>query len=155
MIFGFSTGSIALDDVRRGMNVATHQRAKAIELSALREEELDPLLNSLDELQDDLSSIDPTMQEAEAFLQCFRDRLRQVHISYVNSQSRHERLNYESIMAYRRVAHWLDGSVPVILETPVERDEVDEEISAAQSVFAAAEALFQNEQQPEKERQQV
>lgn len=248
MKIGFSTGSIALDDVRRGLTVATHRRAKAIELSALREDELDPLLNSLDELQDDLSSfeyvsfhapsrrdrlsepdfvaklqpvadrgwaiivhpdvienaslwrklgravcienmdkrkkigrtaaqlkavfeelpdatfcfdigharqIDPTMQEAETFLQCFRDRLRQVHMSYVNSQSRHERLNYESIMAYRRVAHWLDESVPVILETPVERDDVDEEISAAQRVFDVAQALFQNEQRPEKERQQV
>jgi len=229
MKIGFSTGSIALDDVRRGLNIATHRRAKAIELSALREDELDPLLNSLNDLQDDLTpfeyisfhapsrrerfsesefvsklqsvadrnwaiivhpdvienvslwrklgravcienmdkrkkigrtaaqlrhifdelpdatfcfdigharQIDPTMQEAETFLRCFRDRLRQVHMSYVNSQSRHERLNYESVMAFQRVAHKLDESVPIILETPVKHDEVDEEISVAERVFA-------------------
>lgn len=229
MKIGFSTGSIALDDVRRGLDVATHRRAKAIELSALREEELDPLLSSLGDLHSRLESfehiafhapsrrnklseaelvsklqqvadrnwaiivhpdmisdfslwrklgravcienmdkrkktgrtaaqlqqifeklpdatfcfdigharqVDPTMQEAESFLQQFRDRLRQVHMSYVNSQSRHERLNFESIRAFQRVAHWFDESVPVILETPVEEDDVDEEISAAERVFA-------------------
>src|SRR5438309_11343477 len=197
MKIGFSTGSIALDDVRRGLDVATHKRTNAIELSALREEELDPLLGSLEGLEKDLSTfgyisfhapskrqrqseaelvsklqkvadrgwaiivhpdvindfslwrklggavcienmdkrkrfgrtaaqlrqvfeqlpeatfcfdigharqIDPPMQEAETLLHCFRGRLRQVHMSYVNSQSRHERLNFESIMAYRRVA---------------------------------------------------
>ena len=248
MKIGFSTGSIASDDVRRGLNIATHRRAKAVELSALREDELDPLLNSLDDLQNDLTpfeyisfhapskrerfseaefvsklqpvadrnwaiivhpdviendslwrkigsavcienmdkrkkigrtaaqlkpifdqlpdanfcfdigharQVDPTMQEAETFLQCFRDRLRQVHMSYVNSQSRHERLNYESIMAYQRVAHWLDESVPVILETPVDQDEVDEEISAAEKVFESIHAPFGSEEHRHKERQQV
>ena len=57
-------------------------------------------------------------------------------MSYVNSQSRHERLNFESIRAFQRVAHWVDESVPVILETPVEKDDVDEEISAAEEVFS-------------------
>ena len=244
MKIGFSTGSIALDDVRRGLNVATHRRAKAIELSALREEELDPLLGSLDELQDDLTSfeyisfhapskrerlserefvsrlkkvadrgwpiivhpdviddasnwrslgkavcienmdkrkkigrtaaqlrqifdklpdatfcfdigharqVDPTMQEADTFLQCFQDRLRQIHMSYVNSQSRHERLNYESIMAYQRVAHWVDESVPVILETPVDSGEVDEEIDAAQRVFESASYCLRTQLASEKE----
>src|SRR5687767_5437793 len=56
MKIGFSTGSIALDDVRRGLAVATNKRTNAVELSALREDELDPLLESLDELQNDLGS---------------------------------------------------------------------------------------------------
>jgi hypothetical protein len=50
--------------------------------------------------------------------------------------SGHERLNFESIRAYQRVAHWLDDSTPVILETPVKQNEVDEEISLAGKVFA-------------------
>ena len=79
--------------------------------------------------------VDPTMQEAETFLQCFRDRLRQVHMSYVNSQSRHERLNHESVMAFRRVAELIKDSIPVILETPVSTESIDEEVSAAESVF--------------------
>src|SRR5438445_8418558 len=56
MKIAFSTGSIALDNVRRGLDVATHERTKAIELSALREDELDPLLGSLDRLQQELST---------------------------------------------------------------------------------------------------
>ena len=80
--------------------------------------------------------VDPTMQEAASLLQSFGDRLRQVHMSDVNSQSRHERLNYESIMAFRRVARWLDESVPVILEDACRGSQVDEEISAAEMVFS-------------------
>jgi hypothetical protein len=235
---GFSTGSIALDDVRRGLDVATHPRAKAVELSALREKELDPLLRSLDRLQPELSAfeyisfhaptkrerlaevelvaklqpvadrgwtiivhpdaiddfslwrtlgravcienmdkrkrtgrtadqlrhvfdqlpeatfcfdigharqVDPTMQEADSLLRSFRDRLRQIHLSYVNSQSRHERLNYESILVFQRVAHWLDQSIPIILETPVERNEVDQEISAAKRLFAGVHSFLRRE----------
>lgn len=230
MKIGFSTGSIALDDVRRGLQIATHRRANAVELSALREDELDPLLASLDRLENDLKpfeyvsfhapskrkrftevefvqklrnvadrgwaiiihpdviedfslwrslgravcienmdkrngvgrtaaqlrtifeklpdatfcfdigharQVDPTMQEAETFLECFHDRLRQVHMSYVNSQSRHERLNFESIRSFQRVAHWLTGAIPIILETPVESDDVEDEIMSAEEVFAA------------------
>ena len=54
MRIGFSTGSIALGDVRRGLRVATHPRTKAVELSALREEELVPLLEFLDGAEADL-----------------------------------------------------------------------------------------------------
>jgi hypothetical protein len=231
MRFGFSTGSVASDDVRRGLQIATHRRAKAIELSALREDELDPLLELLSELEAELQSfeyvsfhapskrvrfsetefvkklqavadrgwaivvhpdviedfslwkklgravcienmdkrkrigrtaaqlreifdrlpeatfcfdigharqVDPTMQEAESFLRMFQDRLRQVHMSFVNSQSRHERLNFESIRAFQRVSHWINQETPIILETPVESDEVDEELTAARRVFTTA-----------------
>jgi len=234
MKVGFSTGSIALDDVQRGLNVATHCRTNAVEFSALREDELDPLLQSLDHLRSSLEpfeyvsfhapskrermtevefvrklktvadrgwaiivhpdviedfslwrklgrevcienmdkrkkigrtaaqiqrifdklpeatfcfdigharQVDPTMQEAECFLRCFQDRIRQVHMSYVNSQCRHERLNFESIKAFQRVAHWVKPSIPVILETPITSSEVDEEISAAEQVFGYSDSF--------------
>jgi hypothetical protein len=57
-------------------------------------------------------------------------------MSYVNSQSRHERLNFESIQAFKRVAHWVSEDTPIILETPVDSDEVEEELTAARQVFA-------------------
>lgn len=224
---GFSTGSIALNDVKRGVSVATHRLTRAIELSALREDELDPLLETVDRLKTRLSGfdhiafhapskrvrfseseltqrlrkvadrgwaiivhpdviedfslwrtlggaicvenmdkrkpmgrtaaqlkeifaqlpqarlcfdigharqVDPTMQEAETILERFHNRMGQVHMSYVNSQSRHERLNFESIAAFQKVARWL-GSTPIILETPVTSDEVEEEVIAAKKVF--------------------
>lgn len=233
---GFSTGSIALDDVVRGLDIAAQAQVKAIELSALREKELDPLLESLPQLENRLKAfdyisfhapsnlieiseaelvlklqqvaergwaivihpdlikdfslwkqlsravcienmdkrkkigrtamqlqqifeklpeatfcfdigharqVDPTMQEAESFLQLFQDRLRQIHMSYVNSQSRHERLNFESMMAYQRVASWIDESVPIILETPVEESNIDTEILSAERVFNECSLMLQ------------
>lgn len=232
MTVGFSTGSIARDNVRLGMDVAIHGRVRAIELSALREDELDPLLESIDHLKPVLKSrfdyisfhapskrvrlseyqfveklqkvaregwaiivhpdivedcalwrtlgsavcienmdkrkrigrtasqlreifeelpeatlcfdvghahqVDSTMQEAEAILRSFQHRLRQVHMSYVNSRSQHERMNFESIRAFRRIAHFFNKSTPIILETPVSSHEVDDELSAVESVMAGA-----------------
>src|SRR3954453_11059523 len=50
MKIGFSTGSVALADVRRGVSIAKSGKTNAIELSALREVELEPLLELLDQL---------------------------------------------------------------------------------------------------------
>lgn len=58
-------------------------------------------------------------------------------MSYVNSQSGHERLNFESIVAFRRVTSWISQTVPVILETPVFVETIDEEVATARTVFAA------------------
>lgn len=228
MRYGFSTGSIAHGDFERGLRIASKGNTKAVELSALRECELDPLLRWIDRLGDRLSQfdhvsihapsrrrdlsesefvaklkpiadrewaiivhpdvitdyslwrplgrsvcienmdkrkkigrtaeqlkwiferlpeasfcfdighakqIDPSMQEAEKFLQLFRDRLRQVHMSYVNSSCRHERLNRESLLAFGQVAHWFDDSTPIILETPVQENDVVEELGRADRIF--------------------
>ncbi len=72
--------------------------------------------------------IDPTMCEANAILLRFADRTQQIHMSLVNSKSVHEPLNYESILAFRRVAHLLPSNVPIILETPVSSDRIQAEI---------------------------
>jgi endonuclease IV len=219
MIFGFSTGSLALGDFRLGIQIVAGEATAAIELSALREQELQPLLDSLDSLnlvgfsyialhapsrlntltEECLSSklqavldrrwpivmhpdvisdfalwrhfgellcienmdkrktvgrtaselatyfenlpearlcfdigharqIDPTMLEAETILQQFENRIQQVHLSLVNSSSTHEPLNFESIIAYQRVAHLIPKDVPVILETPVTRQQLRSEI---------------------------
>ena len=228
MQIGFSTGSLALGDFRRGLKMARRRRVSAIELSALREGELDPLLASLDSLQGELAQfeyvslhapsrleslseryvtdalhavaardwpivvhpdiicdfalwrrlgravcienmdkrkrigrtalqlgqffdelpdatfcfdigharqVDPTMHEAQTFLRCFHDRLRQVHMSYVNSRGGHERLNFESVVAFSRVTSWISDKVPVILETPVASDMIDEEVAAARRLL--------------------
>jgi endonuclease IV len=71
------------------------------------------------------------MSEAEAILRRFGSRIRQIHLSLVTSSSAHEPLNYESLLAYRRVARLLPKDVPIILETPVRKEQVDEEISKA------------------------
>lgn len=219
MVVGFSTGSLALGDVRLGLQMVEGHATAAVELSALREGELVPLIDSLDDL--DLSGfsyislhapskltamsegevvrllrpvaergwpiivhpdvignfdewrtlgdglclenmdkrkptgrtanelaaffaelpeatlcfdigharqIDPTMCEADAILRQFGGRLRQIHLSLVNSQGGHEPLNYESMLAFRRVSHRLPKDVPIILETPVAAARIESEL---------------------------
>jgi hypothetical protein len=72
--------------------------------------------------------IDPTMCEADAILRQFGNRLQQIHLSLVNSRSGHEPLNYESIVAFRRVAHLLPKGTPIILETPVPSAGIEKEL---------------------------
>jgi hypothetical protein len=50
MIVGFSTGSLAFGNARLGLQMVLGQATAAIELSALREDELLPLVRSLDTL---------------------------------------------------------------------------------------------------------
>src|ERR1041385_2107458 len=50
MLVGFSTGSLALQNFRMGVQMVQGQPTAAIELSALREEELHPLIDALDSL---------------------------------------------------------------------------------------------------------
>lgn len=217
---GFSTGALALEDFRRGLELTRKAGCQAVELSALREKELLPLLDSLDEL--DLAAfdyvslhapsgfepsrerefasrlrselwrewpvvihpdaihdfacwkdfgpllcvenmdkrkpsgryahelaqvfdrlpdaslcfdlghvrqVDPTMTEAYLILRDFGSRLRQVHVSEVNTSSKHDPLSYSSILAFQDVADLIPESVPLILETPVPGDQMHREIA--------------------------
>ena len=217
---GFSTGALAYADFRRGLAMTQIAVCAAVELSALRQSELFPLLESLksldltgydyisihapsqfeptwealawerlreecwrnwpivvhpDALLDfslwrefgtllcvenmdkrkpigrtarELSRIfeqlpdasfcfdighahqcDPTMTEAYLILREFGPRLRQVHVSEVNTRSKHDPLSYASILAYQEVAHLIPTNVPLILETPVAADQIEGEIA--------------------------
>src|SRR5215468_7847372 len=47
---GFSSGALAYADFRRGVAMLQHKPVHALELSALRQNELRPMLEALDEL---------------------------------------------------------------------------------------------------------
>ncbi len=217
---GFSTGALAYADFRQGLSMVSKKRLAAIELSALRQNELVPLLDALPSLElsmfeyvsihapsqfepaweaaswarlneeakrgwpiilhpdaisdfglwrelgplvcienmdkckplgrtaDELASVfeqlpdatfcfdigharqlDPTMTEAYLILREFGSRLAQVHVSEVNTRSKHDRLSYSSILAFQEVAHLVPPHVPLILETPVREDEIESEIA--------------------------
>jgi hypothetical protein len=88
--------------------------------------------------------VDPTMSEASEILVSFRDRIKQLHVSEVNSNSQHDRLSFESVLAFRKVSHLVPADVPVILESRVEESAIDEEVRNAidalstESLLAAA-----------------
>jgi hypothetical protein len=226
MNIGFSTGSLTKGDFRLAINLLSKSSANVIELSALRESELDDLINALDEL--DLSQfkyasfhapsklkiysekdlinrlnivkemglniilhpdiiidsktwrslgsnlcienmdkrkpigrthkdleeifnclpeakfcldlaharqVDPSMTEAYLMIKKFGDRLAQIHLSDVNSQSIHEPLNFESILSYLKVSSFIDNEVPIVLESTVSFDRIELEMEIASLIF--------------------
>ncbi|ABF43619.1 hypothetical protein Acid345_4619 [Candidatus Koribacter versatilis Ellin345] len=233
-LIGFSTGAIALSDVDLALRILSTSKSTAIEVSALRESELDPLIRRLDTIRpqlekykhvsfhapsairrdqerhvvlvlrsiaelgwsiivhpdviftpelwrtlgdslcienmdkrkpigqtaDDLKpyfdslpeagfcldlgharQVDATMSEAVQLLRMYQSKLRQVHISEVNSSSHHDPLTREAIMAFHRVAHLIPENTPVILESRVPENLVDAEIASALATLALPRAL--------------
>jgi hypothetical protein len=219
---GFSTGALGHSDFRLGLRILRKKSTRVVELSALREAELAPLINALDTLdllqftyvslhapsryeksreeeiirllQDVVSrrwpiilhpdtiydpsawesfgdlllienmdkrnptgrtarelsyffrklpraglcfdighcrQVDPTMNESYLILKEFGDRLRQVHVSEVNTRSTHDPLSGASIAAFEKISYLIPEAVPVILESPVQEREVGAEIEKA------------------------
>lgn len=84
------------------------------------------------------SQVDPSLVEAYRMLQQFGNRLRQLHLSYVNTMSKHERLGLQATIIFRPVFELLRSCVPVILESPVTADEIQDEISTAMRLMQAS-----------------
>jgi hypothetical protein len=226
-LVGFSTGALAFADFRRGLQMLRETGAKAVELSALRAAELDPLMESLDDLdldqfsfksvhapsnvdaqherhvveklqavaqrgwpivvhpdsihndalwrpfgklvcienmdkrkpiartRDELCAwfdrlpeaslcldlahvrqIDPTMTEAYLILRDLGNRIAEVHLSEVNAASKHEPISYGATLAYQQVASMIPETIPVILESIVSAECIDDEIEAAHEALA-------------------
>jgi hypothetical protein len=61
-------------------------------------------------------------------LRRYGTRLRQLHVSEVNTRSTHDPLSYGSVLALRQVAELIPEHVPLILETPVPEDRIESEM---------------------------
>ncbi len=85
-----------------------------------------------------LRQLDPTMVEAYRIIQRHGQRIRQLHLSDVDSSSKHHPLNIPALTCFIRVAPLLNPTAPVILESPVACSEVSDQLMMAQILFAAA-----------------
>ena len=72
--------------------------------------------------------VDTSMIEAYKMLKKFRHRLRQIHVSEVNSRNKHDRLSFISIVDFQEVAHMIPSDIPVIIESIVSGDQIAAEI---------------------------
>jgi hypothetical protein len=81
--------------------------------------------------------VDPTMMEARLILEQYPDRLAQVHISEVNTASRHDPISPNAVRAFRSIAHLIPEHIPIILETLIDRGQS----TIPQELSRAAEAL--------------
>jgi hypothetical protein len=75
------------------------------------------------------------MTEAYLILKEYAGRVRQVHVSEVNTASQHDPLTYASIFAFQEVSWMLPPDAPLILETRVAADAIDNELSKVAQVF--------------------
>ena len=82
--------------------------------------------------------VDSTMTEAYFILKSFGRRLRQVHLSEVNTRSKHDPLSYASVLAFQEVAPLIPEDVPIILETPVPADQIEFEVEQANNALPLA-----------------
>jgi hypothetical protein len=221
-MMGFSTGALARSNYRQALGMLADKNVNAVELSALRQEELQPLVEDLDNLDlrkfryvafhapssldpafevtaiqllervairgwpiivhpnamhnsaawahfdallcienmdkrklmgqtaADLlrifdvlprasfcfdighaRQVDPTMSEATAILQACRKRLKQLHVSEVNTQSKHDPLSLESMLAFQRIESLVPQDIPIIMESRVDEIHISEELGRA------------------------
>ena len=82
------------------------------------------------------AQVDPTMTEAYFILKCYREKITQLHVSEVNSRSKHDTLSYATIQSFRDVAHMIPADLPIILETPVQPEQMREEMNKARFALA-------------------
>jgi sugar phosphate isomerase/epimerase len=74
---------------------------------------------------------DTSMTEAFRILRDHGQRIREVHISEVNTSSKHDRISPTAVHAYQEVADLIPPDVPVILETPVDERQMLEQLRLA------------------------
>lgn len=86
------------------------------------------------------AQVDPTMTQAYFILKCYREKIGQIHVSEVNSRSKHDSLSYATIQSFRDVAHMIPEGIPIILETPVAPGRMQEEMNKARFALAPAAA---------------
>jgi hypothetical protein len=85
---------------------------------------------------------DPTMIEAAKILREFGARLRQVHVSEVNTRSKHDRVSYASMPAFREVAHLIPERIPLIVESPVGIEDIGAEIAQVRKALPLGDAVM-------------
>jgi hypothetical protein len=78
------------------------------------------------------------MTEAYLILRDFGNRVTEVHLSEVNAASKHEPISYGATLAFQQVASMIPETIPVILESIVSAEFIDDEIEAAHEALAIA-----------------
>jgi hypothetical protein len=81
--------------------------------------------------------VDPSMTEASLLLSTFRDRLVEIHMSEVNTASRHDPISLNAVMAFSAIAAAVPEEIPIILEPLIDQGQSDvpTELQRAHDVF--------------------
>ena len=69
--------------------------------------------------------VDPSMTEAALMIREFGDRLAEVHISEVNTASKHDPISTSAVRAFRSVARYIPENVPIVIESLIDEGQSD------------------------------
>jgi len=75
--------------------------------------------------------VDPTMSVAVEILTEFADRLAELHISEVDSASRHVKISRMAMRSYQRMSSLIPDNIPVIIESMLDEADVATEVEVA------------------------
>jgi hypothetical protein len=81
--------------------------------------------------------VDPSMHQAAAMLRKYSKKLKQIHISKVNTRSKHEAISYSALEAFRKVAHLIPDHIPLIIESVIPESRIDSQIATALQAVSA------------------
>ena len=82
--------------------------------------------------------VDPSTTEAALLVRGFQDRLCEVHMSEVNTASRHDPISQNAVNAFNTVMSSIPEDIPIIIESLIDegQSDVETEIRRANEVFA-------------------
>jgi hypothetical protein len=82
--------------------------------------------------------VDPSMTESSLLLGAFGDRLAEVHISEVNTSSRHDPISPNAVIAFQSVAKHIPEDIPIILEALIDKgqSEIQREVQRAREALS-------------------
>jgi len=82
--------------------------------------------------------VDPSMTEAALLLKAFRDRLAEVHMSEVNTASRHDPISINAVNAFSTIMASISEDIPIVLEPLIDhgQSDIETELQRAHEVSA-------------------
>jgi sugar phosphate isomerase/epimerase len=82
--------------------------------------------------------VDSSMLGAYEFLQSFSERIVQLHVSEVDTMSRHDPMSLSAELAFRQLRRFIPKSVAVILESRVSEPDIEQEVLKVQRTLLLA-----------------
>ena len=90
--------------------------------------------------------VDPTMAVAIGLLERYRYRLRQIHLSEVDPRGRHIPVGFAALCGFQRVAKLIPEGCPVIIESTITTDQMQNELRVATKALAGGDLSLEEAQ---------
>ncbi len=81
------------------------------------------------------SQVDRTMSEALLIAQRYQNRITQLHVSEVDTSSKHKTLSESSRLAFMKIVEFVPESVPLIIESVVMEKDLVRELTLVEQLF--------------------